>query len=545
MTSKRFQRIRTLGTLCLLGTTLQSVASVADADWTTGYSSIVSLARWNNAGAATESVVPTVTLATQASVSMINNRGNLGAVLSDLGSSSNMRGLVTAMVTGGVLGGLNFSPTGQPTLSGGAQSFSSQLGQNLQAGVARSLISSAINGTSVEDGLKNAIFSALIDTAAAQGAFAIGQNGPQGRQALNAFVAELAHAMAGCAAGAASASTTGGHAGGGCSAGAIGAVVGHLSAQYLDPNATGGGNTVQLAGVISGVAAAVAGLGATGINQAASAGSNAVANNWLQPKEQEQRRAAQRTCDAGNSNACAVVRALSTLDAQREAGNDGTLYRGITQGLMALLLSPVTVPVELINSIVQNDAGDTVIALLRGVALLPTNIVNGLQSDDPEVRGRAMVDALAITAGAAAVTRAGVNVLQGGVRGTGVAGANGGVATGTVFDSIKATQPTYPGSAIPRSFEMTLPNGQSVWVAGNATEHMAEFAQMKAISFPPEAVRLASQQQLASLQGAVNTATQNGVAYNQILNVGGWELKFAPPRQPGQLPSLIHALQKH
>ena len=119
------------------------------------------------------------------------------------------------------------------------------------------------------------------------------------------------------------------------------------------------------------------------------------------------------------------------------------------------------------------------------------------------------------------------------------------VNTGTVFDSIKATQPTYPGSAIPRSFEMTLPNGQSVWVAGNATEHMAEFAQMKAISFPPEAVRLASQQQLASLQGAVNTAIQNGVAYNQILNVGGWELKFAPPRQPGQLPSLIHALQKH
>ena len=105
MTSKRFQRIRTLGTLCLLGTTLQSVASVADADWTTGYSSIVSLARWNNAGAATESVVPTVTLATQASVSMINNRGNLGAVLSDLGSSSNMRGLVTAMVTGGGAGG--------------------------------------------------------------------------------------------------------------------------------------------------------------------------------------------------------------------------------------------------------------------------------------------------------------------------------------------------------------------------------------------------------------------------------------------------------
>ena len=144
-----------------------------------------------------------------------------------------------------------------------------------------------------------------------------------------------------------------------------------------------------------------------------------------------------------------------------------------------------------------------------------------------------------------AAPRLGLRALEGESVSAPPVGANGGTATGTVFDSIKATQPTYPGSAIPRSFEMTLPNGQSVWVAGNATEHMAEFAQMKAISFPPEAVRLASQQQLASLQGAVNTAIQNGVAYNQILNVGGWELKFAPPRQPGQLPSLIHALQKH
>ncbi len=95
---------------------------------------------------------------------------------------------------------------------------------------------------------------------------------------------------------------------------------------------------------------------------------------------------------------------------------------------------------------------------------------------------------------------------------------------------------------IPKSFELTLPNGEKVWVAGNATEHIAEFAQMKAVNYTPEAVRLASQEQLRSLQGAVNTATQNGVPYNQLVNVGGWELKFAPPRQAGQLPALIHAV---
>lgn len=45
--------------------------------------------------------------------------------------------------------------------------------------------------------------------------------------------------------------------------------------------------------------------------------------------------------------------------------------------------------------------------------------------------------------------------------------------TGTVFDYINATQSVYPGSVIPRSFELNLSNGDSVWVHGNATEHMA------------------------------------------------------------------------
>ena len=39
---------------------------------------------------------------------------------------------------------------------------------------------------------------------------------------------------------------------------------------------------------------------------------------------------------------------------------------------------------------------------------------------------------------------------------------------------MKATQPNYPGSVIPKSFEMTLTNGQKVWIHGNATEHIAE-----------------------------------------------------------------------
>lgn len=71
---------------------------------------------------------------------------------------------------------------------------------------------------------------------------------------------------------------------------------------------------------------------------------------------------------------------------------------------------------------------------------------------------------------------------------------------------------------------------------------MAEYAQMVANQSPPSVVQLATQQQLSSLQSAVNAATQGGAPYNQLINVGGWELKFSPPRQPGQLPALIQAL---
>ncbi|HDL8054494.1 VENN motif pre-toxin domain-containing protein [Yersinia enterocolitica] len=112
--------------------------------------------------------------------------------------------------------------------------------------------------------------------------------------------------------------------------------------------------------------------------------------------------------------------------------------------------------------------------------------------------------------------------------------------TGTVFDSIKGTQPVYPGSVIPKSFEMTLPNGQKVWVHGNATEHMAEYAASKAVTNTPEAVRLASQTELRSFQAALDTATKNGMSYGRII-VDGWQLEIKPPRAAGELPTVIHA----
>jgi len=208
-------------------------------------------------------------LATQASISLINNQGNLGATLKDLGSKDSVKALVTAMVTGGVLAGMNFSPTGQPTINGGAQTFTSQLGQNLQAGITRSLISTAINGGSLEESLKGAITAAFIDTGAAQGANWIGDMRQAGT--LDGFTHKLAHALAGCAAGAARAG------GDGCAPGAIGAVIGELSAEAYGKKS----DTVEFAAMVSGMGAALAGGDAAQISLASSAGANAAANNYL------------------------------------------------------------------------------------------------------------------------------------------------------------------------------------------------------------------------------------------------------------------------
>lgn len=87
---------------------------------------------------------------------------------------------------------------------------------------------------------------------------------------------------------------------------------------------------------------------------------------------------------------------------------------------------------------------------------------------------------------------------------------------------------------------MTLPNGQKMWVHGNATEHMAEYAASKAVTNTPEAVRLASHTELSSFQAALNTATKDGMSYGRI-TVDGWQLEIKPPRAAGELPTVIHA----
>jgi hypothetical protein len=156
--------------------------------------------------------------------------------------------------------------------------------QNVTNNMASAVVSSAINGTPLnEDTLSTALSSALITAGMSQAANNIGaatQNGT-----LNAYTQALAHALAGCVGGAA---TTGNS--GGCSAGAVGAVVGELSATYALSQNMSDAATVNFAKTMSAVAGAMVGGpdSAAAVNVAAQMGANAAANNRLLHKNEKQ-----------------------------------------------------------------------------------------------------------------------------------------------------------------------------------------------------------------------------------------------------------------
>ncbi|OZB73915.1 MAG: hypothetical protein B7X29_11040, partial [Halothiobacillus sp. 13-55-115] len=216
------------------------------------------------------------TMASHAAVSFINNGGDLGKTLNDLGSSQSMRQLATAVVTAGVLSGI-----GQVTFGEGqnafrlndvkvSDGFMKNMGKNLIDGVARATVNSAITGTDLQTNIRTNVVAGILGAAQAQGANWIGNQTLLGGDFntngnVNEFAHEFAHAIVGCAAGVAGAraSGSGTSTSQGCSAGALGAVVGELSAQFYggtDPN-----QAIAFAQMMGGIAAAAAGLGAEGV----------------------------------------------------------------------------------------------------------------------------------------------------------------------------------------------------------------------------------------------------------------------------------------
>jgi hypothetical protein len=109
--------------------------------------------------------------------------------------------------------------------------------------------------------------------------------------------------------------------------------------------------------------------------------------------------------------------------------------------------------------------------------------------------------------------------------------------TGTVWDSIRSTQPVNPNTTIPKSFELSVGKSK-YWVHPNATKHLAEYS-TKTLS---HGNRMTDQALLTSFRGAVEQATKQGIKYDEMMIVGNWELIISKPRAEGQLPVIKHAL---
>ncbi|KQE87779.1 two-partner secretion domain-containing protein [Acinetobacter lactucae] len=221
-------------------------------------------------------------LATQAGVSLINNGGDIGKTLKDLGSKDSIKSLATSVVTAGVLSkiaSIDQMKALQETAKSGEffTNLSGRVGQALVNSTVSASVDTAVNGGSLSEKLSASLVAGL--SVALQGSLAgeIGENLDLGSKELSdQILHKLAHAAAGCIASSLQEK---------CEAGAIGAVVGEMVAGSFDmePENDGDYSQAQLNKVknvgqlISGVVAASAGYDVTVASQSAS---TAIENNW-------------------------------------------------------------------------------------------------------------------------------------------------------------------------------------------------------------------------------------------------------------------------
>ncbi|HGH6828330.1 TPA: DUF637 domain-containing protein [Neisseria meningitidis] len=206
-------------------------------------------------------------LATQASISLVNNKGNVGKTLKELGRSRTVKNLVVAAATAGVSNKIGTSALANVS----DKQWVNNMTVNLADAGSAALINTAVNGGSLKDNLEANILAALVNTAHGEAASKI-------KGLDQHYVAhKIAHAIAGCAAAAANK--------GKCQDGAIGAAVGEILGEtLLDGRDPGSLNVKDRAKIIAKAklaAGAVAALSKGDVSTAANAAAVAVENNSL------------------------------------------------------------------------------------------------------------------------------------------------------------------------------------------------------------------------------------------------------------------------
>ncbi|MCQ9327762.1 DUF637 domain-containing protein, partial [Neisseria dentiae] len=154
-------------------------------------------------------------LVSQASISLINNKGDIGKTLKELGRSRTVKNIVVAAATAGVSNKIGASALA----NAGDTQWVNNMTVNLADAGSAALIHTAVNGGSLKDNLEANILAALVKSAHGEAASKI-----KGLD-QHYLAHKIAHAVAGCAAAAANK--------GKCQDGAIGAAVGEIVGEAL------------------------------------------------------------------------------------------------------------------------------------------------------------------------------------------------------------------------------------------------------------------------------------------------------------------------
>ncbi|ENW94590.1 DUF637 domain-containing protein, partial [Acinetobacter sp. NIPH 298] len=250
-----------------------------------------------------------LSLTTQASISLINNGGDLSATFKELGSKDSVKSLAITVVTAGLVEGLSTSLkidlNGFPTVE--------KIANNFVQGVGSNLISSTLQGESLSDSLEKALLAGLSSSIQGELASKI-----KGLEDVDYILHKIAHAAAGCVAGALQKS---------CEAGAIGAVVGEMAADLvprskelkdMTPQERDAYNkkVVATAQLLAGTVSAYSGYD---VNTAANSAAVAVTNNYLTSKEVNELKAELDKCTDNQCKTNAFMKYKVVSDANDAA----------------------------------------------------------------------------------------------------------------------------------------------------------------------------------------------------------------------------------
>ncbi|RFQ16001.1 hemagglutinin, partial [Pseudomonas sp. ATCC 13867] len=263
-------------------------------------------------------------LAGTAGVSLINNKGDLGKVLSDSFSSDNLKQMAIASLVGGLTSAYFDDMLNTKTdpitkkvtvdlsdVSGVSRFAANQAAQNITS---TALSKTMGQGGSFGDALKDSVYN----TFAAAGFNAIGDFGStHGLQAGDAQMVVMHALMGGLAAQARGDSFAAGAAGAGLNE-ALVADLDKLVSGYSPENREALLTmSSQLVGLI-GAVAQDSNASSSQLETGAWAAKNSVQYNYLNHEENQERFEAKKACNGGDSTACGRVDELNQLDRNRD-----------------------------------------------------------------------------------------------------------------------------------------------------------------------------------------------------------------------------------